>query len=73
MTDGIKKWKRHALSTQNYLMKKNEVNRSSTFRCMVRDRILFWTDGCTDGETDGLTDDKQCNSSQSAACSQGTK
>ena len=46
MTDGIKKWKRRALSTQNYLiMKINEVTQSSSFCCIARARILFQKEG----------------------------
>ena len=57
MTDGIKKWKRCALSTQSDLAmkKKTEVNRSSSFWCITRARIVF--------RTDGWTDDEQRNSS----------
>ena len=60
-TDGIKKWKRRALSTQNHLgMKKNEVNRSrSSFCCITHARILLQREGWRDGE--------QHNSSQLAA------
>ena len=52
MIDGIKKWKRRALSTQNDLaLKKTEVNWSSSFCCIARARIAFWMDGRMDRQT----------------------
>ena len=50
MTDGIKKWEQHALSTQNdlTLQKKPKVNQSSNFCCIACARIAFWTDRWTD-------------------------
>ena len=48
MTDGIKKWKRHALSTQNDLaLKQNEINWSSTLCCIASTRFAFPMDGET--------------------------
>ena len=46
MTDGIKQWKRHALSIQNDLvMKKNEVNRTCSFCCIACARSLLRAEG----------------------------
>ena len=51
MTDGIKKWKRRTLSTQNYLgLKKNEVHRSSRFCCIAHSRILLRTEVRKEGQ-----------------------
>ena len=47
--DGIKIWKRRALSTQNELImkKQNEVNQCNSFYCIIRTRI-FVSDGWTE-------------------------
>ena len=51
MIDKIKKWKRRALSTQNDLiMKKSEINQSSSFCRINYARILLWMNGY--GRTD---------------------
>ena len=67
MTDEIK-MEKCALSTQNDLvMKKNEVNWSSSFCSIPHFRILVWIDRLIEGQTD----DEQCSSSQLSACSWG--
>ena len=69
MTDGITKWKRHALSTQNdlALKKKKEVNWLNTF-CQLK--IAFRMDRRMDGRMNGQTMSNVIVA-DSAACSQG--